>query len=677
MRAAYSPRHARTVIAAEPVRPQYRPQIDGIRALAVGAVVLFHLGFGWIPGGFIGVDVFFVLSGYLISGLLVTELQQSGAVRLGRFYARRARRLLPAAWVVIAFTVLVARVDASPLQYENLRRHAMSATLYVANWDWASVERGYFATDTAPSPLIHFWSLAVEEQFYLVWPLLVLASLWISRRSRRSLCAVLAVAFLVITVVSIALAVASAPSDAAFYGTHNRAFELSAGGLLAVWFRRPRRRPARRRWLTQVTAVVLTSAGAGALGYLVVEVSGSTGYPGQAAVAVTAATVLLIAGVDLADGTIPARVLGSTLPVWIGKLSYSIYLWHWPLIVFWKDDLTPATLVTAILAASALSYSLVEQPVRRQLWTARAAWPVAITGLAMSCLIGFLAIPLALKNSPQELQVLAARHDIATPPSSCPYAGREWPSPSRSDACVLVRGTGATVLLVGDSHAQMWAPTLIRLATTSNWRLLSMTRSQCVPTDFTIARPKRDRAVTTTMGQACTAWRHVAYPAAVERYDPDYVVVGARPQIYDIATPAGVVRQADPDFDRLWRRSWRQPIETLTADGAELLVMGPVPTMPAWLLNCLATRGRPCNVPATRDADTAHAAAVVRRIVRRSPRADLLDVQSLVCPDGMCPGRIGGVIVHQNRSHVTATFAVAQAPAFGRLLRSRGVPVAL
>jgi peptidoglycan/LPS O-acetylase OafA/YrhL len=235
--AAYSPRHARTVPVPQPVRPQYRPQIDGLRALAIVAVLLFHLGFGWIPGGFIGVDVFFVLSGYLISGLLLTEVQESGSVRLGRFYARRARRLLPAAWVVIAFTVLVARVDASPLQYENLRRHAMSATLHVANWDWASVKRGYFATDTAPSPLIHFWSLAVEEQFYLVWPVLVLASLWIARRSGRSLCAVLAVTFLVVTVVSITFAVASSPSDAAFYGTHTRAFELSAGGLLAVWFR--------------------------------------------------------------------------------------------------------------------------------------------------------------------------------------------------------------------------------------------------------------------------------------------------------------------------------------------------------------------------------------------------------------------------------------------------------
>lgn len=274
--------------------------------------------------------------------------------------------------------------------------------------------------------------------------------------------------------------------------------------------------------------------------------------------------------------------------------------------------------------------------------------------------------------------MLAARYDIATPPSSCPYAGDEWPSPSKSDACVLVRGTGPTVLLVGDSHAQMWAPALIRIATTSNWRLLSMTRSQCVPTDFTIARPRRDAAATTTtMGQACTAWRHVAYPAAVERYDPDFVVVGARPQIYDIATRAGVVRQADPGFDRLWRRSWQQPIETLTAGGAELLVMAPVPTMPAWLSTCLATPGRPCNVRAARDADTAHAASAVRRIVRRAPRADLLDVQSLVCPDGMCPGRIGGVIVHQNRSHVTATFAAAQAAAFGRLLASRGVPVAL
>ena len=663
----------------------YRPQIDGIRALAVLAVVLFHLGFGWIPGGFIGVDVFFVLSGYLISGLLISEALKRDSITLSRFYARRARRLLPAAWLVIVFSVVVGRAVSSPLEYENLRRHAMSAVLYVANWDWVGVDRGYFATDTNPSPLIHFWSLAVEEQFYVVWPALVLGCLWLARRTSRPLLDVVAVAFGAITVVSIGLAVTLTPSQAAYYGTHTRAFELSAGGLLAVVLQRRTQvfsisgNTASPRRANQEAAVALSGTGLVGVLWLMRTVTGSTSYPGWTAVAVTAVTVLLIAGVDIGDSTVPAGLFGAALPAWIGRLSYSIYLWHWPIIVFWKDDLGVVALSALILAASALSYYLVEQPIRRRLLPTMAFWKVAVAGVTVSGVLGLLVVPVLLRNSALEAAAVAARHDISHPPPGCPYAAPGWPSPQQSDVCLLYDGAGSTVLLVGDSHAQMWAPALQALAGPSDWRLISLTRSKCAPTDFTVARNSDTEQATTagqTTGQICTRWRHVTYPAMVERYHPDFVILGARSQIYDIRVGSRVVREGDPDYAALWRRSWLQPFDTFTAEGAKLLVMSPLPTLPAWTMDCVAKASDDsCSFDESKDAETMHAMSVLERLDKRDPAVDILDVNSLVCPGGVCPGVLDGVIVHHDQSHVTATFAVEESTGFADLLARAGVPI--
>jgi peptidoglycan/LPS O-acetylase OafA/YrhL len=662
-------------------RPSYRPQIDGIRALAVIGVVLFHLGFGWIPGGFVGVDVFFVLSGYLISGLLIQEALDRGSVVLSRFYARRARRLLPAAWLVIVFSVVVGKMLSSPLEYENLRRHASSAAMYFANWDWVGVDRGYFATDTQPSPFIHFWSLAVEEQFYLVWPALVIGCLWVARRSRRRVLDVVMVAFGAITVASIVLAVVLTPSVAAYYGTHTRAFQLAAGGLLAVALQRRTRvfssvrKPVSSRRALNVAALALSGVGLGGVVWLMLTINGSTSYPGWAAVAVTATTVSLIAGVDLGDTTAPARLFGSAVPAWLGRLSYSIYLWHWPLIVFWSDDLGVLPLSALILAASALSYYLLEQPVRRRLLPGIRFWKVAVAGVTVSGLLGLFVIPAMLQNSPRAQQVVNARHDIARPPKGCPYPAREWPSPEKSDACLLHNGTGPTVLLVGDSHAEMWAPALQKLAEASNWHLLSLTRSKCAPTDFTIARHV-DSGQTKTIGRACTEWRHIVYPAMVKRYDPDYVILGARAQIYDIREGSRVVREGDPSYNRLWRESWKQPFDVFTSEGAKLLVMSPLPTLPTSTLDCVATAAdSSCDFDQSKDRETMHAKAVLERLVKRNPKVALVDVDSLVCPGGICPGIEHGIVVHQDRSHVSATFAAKESPVIGRLLGRLGVPV--
>jgi peptidoglycan/LPS O-acetylase OafA/YrhL len=654
-------------------RPSYRPQIDGIRALAVAAVVVFHLGADWLPGGFIGVDIFFVLSGYLISGLLISEAEWHGRVSLSRFYARRARRLLPAAWVVIAFTVIVGKAKAQPIEFENLRRHAESAALYFANWDWASVERGYFATDREPSPLIHFWSLGVEEQFYFVWPTLVLMCLLLATRFRKSLLGSLSAAFGLVALTSVVLSVTASKSAAGYYGTHTRAFELAAGGLLAIAMHARGSRQATQPVATRVRvlAPIFTALGLAGTAWLLATVSGSSGYPGWTGVAVAGCSAMLIAGVDLADDTLPARIAGSAVPRWLGKLSYSVYLWHWPLIVFLRDDVDTVVLVALIAVASTASYFVVEEPIRRRAFPKMSFAGVVAAGLAGSAALGLLAVPAVLRNSVGEQEAIAARHDVARPPQDCPYGFRTWPSPERSDACLLHAGSGPTVLLVGDSHAEMWAPAVTKLAQEHDWRLLSLARAKCTPTDFTVERAWDQHDP--TIGEVCTEWRHVVYANVVAKYHPDFVIVGSRSQIYDISTGSGAVERRDPTYVGLWQAAWRRTLDTFEAGGARVLVLQPLPTLPAFMLSCVADRDADCVYRAGEDSLTARATAVLERLVAADANARMVPVADLVCPAGVCRGRIDGTIVHQDTSHITATFAAKEADGLGRLLAIAGL----
>jgi hypothetical protein len=404
-------------------------------------------------------------------------------------------------------------------------------------------------------------------------------------------------------------------------------------------------------------------------------ITGSEKYPDWSAVAVTAASVLLIAGVDLAGHTLPARAFGLAPIVWVGALSYSIYLWHWPLIAFWGDDLNPFTLIVLTLAASAASYYIVEQPFRRRVVPGLAFWKVAVAGVAVSALLATLVVPNLLRNSQIEVEAVNARHDIAAPPQGCPYAAHTWPSAEESDACLVHDGSGPTVLLIGDSHAEMWSPGLEKLAERSDWRFLSVARAKCTPSDFTAVR-EVDAGADLTIGEACTRWRHVVYPKVVEKYRPDFVIVGSRSHIFDIQVGDDVVGKEDAAYERLWRHAWERTIHTFAAEGAAVLVMNPLPTLPRSMLECVGTPNEVCRYDLSLDADVARATPVLQDLARRTKwPTELIDVQQLVCPGGVCPGRIDGNIVHQDGSHVTATFAEASAADLGRLLEKAGLAV--
>jgi peptidoglycan/LPS O-acetylase OafA/YrhL len=354
-------------------RPQdsrlpYLPGVDALRAIAVLAVFLYHAGVGWMPGGFLGVDVFFVISGYLITSLLLSERRRSGRVRLGEFWVRRARRLLPAVGVLIAVTMIVAAI-VEPDRMTELRGDAISSLAYVANWHFAVEQQSYFDQFQRPSLFRHLWSLSVEEQFYLLWPLAFAAGMALLGR-RRLLAGVLAGAS-----ASLALTwILFDPADASrvYYGTDTHAAGLLIGVALAlVWSPWQLRRARPGRWCGPVLDVVGVAAlGYVALGFLHVhDYDLALFHGGYLWLALASAAIVAV----MAH---PAARLGGLLAqpplVWLGLRSYSFYLWHWPVLALTRPGLdvslprgllVPLQLL-AVLALADLSYRFVELPFR-------------------------------------------------------------------------------------------------------------------------------------------------------------------------------------------------------------------------------------------------------------------------------------------------------------------------
>jgi peptidoglycan/LPS O-acetylase OafA/YrhL len=356
----------------------YQPALDGVRAVAVLAVMLFHGGVGWLPGGFLGVDAFFVLSGFLITSLLLAEYAGTGRIALGAFWLRRARRLLPALLVVVVFVLAVFRVLLPPGEASLLRGDALATLAYVANWRMIYRGDNYFTVSAAPSPLQHAWSLGIEEQFYLLWPLLLVAFFFVWRSfqsSRRyAVLAVACVAGAAASAVVAGLLFRPVDVDRAYFGTDSRAQALLIGCALAVVL---------SRWSLPVRPIAVAAA----VGLLVdawiwSHAHGTDGWLFHGGLLVDAlAVAAVLAFVTLRPSGWLGRCLAVAPLVWLGRISYGVYLWHWPLFAVLTEGRTGATgllllalRMTATVAVATVSYLVIEQPIR----TGRVRLPPAL-----------------------------------------------------------------------------------------------------------------------------------------------------------------------------------------------------------------------------------------------------------------------------------------------------------
>jgi len=653
-------------------RGHFRPDIEGLRAVAVIAVLLFHTGVPGFRGGFIGVDVFYVISGFLITGLLRRELLRTGSIDLVRFYSRRARRLLPAALVVIAVTVAVSALVLSRIRFAEVATDGAAAALYVANYRFA-LEGLDYLTDTTISPLLHYWSLAVEEQFYLFWPVLILlsAKLLTMRRIGWVIAGIGIASF----VLSVALTHVAAPL--AFYSLPTRAWELALGALLAV-----APEPLSRR----VPQWAYRAAGWVGLGLIVVSavmVDPELGYPDLVAAVPTLGAALVIGAGVVGGGA--ARWLDTPIPRWLGRISYSLYLWHWPILILipiaiGMDGLAVRIpLALAAVAVAHLSTRWIEQPFRLHGESKRSPIvPLVATGVA-SVLLAAAAFGAGMvlrprSQPPVTLEQVAADVQnpepvLASPRVSGPippelrnglaWAAKDVP-PSRRDDCQVDRlGTepipclygsetsDTTVVLLGDSHAGQWLSAMTDVVSERGWRLVSHLKSACPP----LATSVWSEALHRTYDE-CAVWldRAINQMAA----DPPDLIVVAGARHYALVDEGGRYRFAQ--HQEQWHEALAATLARLRQITPAVVLLADTPRNDASPIDCLSLRAtfEDCELVTDYAIDDQYL-QVESRAAGQSGAA-YISMNDQLCPGDLCPLAFGDYLVYRDSAHVTATF---------------------
>jgi len=649
---------------AQTLRPgrAHRNDIQGLRAVAVGLVVAYHAGAPGVSGGFVGVDVFLVLSGYLITGLLVEELRASGGISLQRFYARRARRLLPMSTLVLVVTALALGPVLSPLDRPGLAGDLLAAAAYVPNWHFALQSLDYLSAPDK-SPVLHYWSLSVEEQFYVVWPLVLMAAGSALRGRGELVIRRLAVVLSSVAVLSFIVCLVVTPRSApyAYYGLHTRAWELASGGLLALvpptWLsRRTLRGPL--GWL-----------GLGLVGWSAVAYGPTTPYPGSAALVPVLGTVLVLASGLTPRSAGAPRLLSTAWLTYVGGLSYAWYLWHWPCLVLARElaprDASgvsaagPASLLLAVLASfvlAVISHHLIEDPVRRSRWLAaipRRSLALAGGLTACSLVAGLVLLATASTGDGRAALAQAARRDVPVGNGLC-YVG--YAPVGAAPKCQFGDPHGTrTIVLVGDSHAQQWFPALQNAARTHHWQLWTWTKSNCPFVDVTVRQPPLGNPYT-----ACTRWRTsvVKRIAALPHVD-QLIVSHFSAYAPALLSPDGSTVPSE-QATSVWNAGWRRTIAAVQPVVDQVVVLGDTPSPGRDVPACLAEHGfrtAACSFsraaavrPAKLLGDAERAASAGQ------PHIRFLDVAPWICATDPCrPVTPDGTVVFRDSAHLTAS----------------------
>jgi len=698
-------------------RTRFRPDIEGLRAVAVIAVVLYHADIPGVAGGYVGVDVFFVISGFLITGLLWHEVSTADTIRLGRFYAARARRLLPAAATVGIATAAAAAIVLPPLQARSVFVDGIASALYAGNYRFAMQGTDYLASNLPPSPFQHYWSLGVEEQFYLVWPVLIIGTAWLVRRlpvvrgrAPAAAAGTTAYALVLAFVAAASLAAAvlwTATSSAwAFFSLPTRAWELAVGGLVALSIQHWRRLPL-------LPAAIVGWGGLALIVLTCTQLGPHTPYPGTAALLPVLGTALVIGG-GCATGSLGAgRLLCRPAMRAIGRVSYSWYLWHWPVLLLMPPLLgvpagLPGRLTATVVSAglAVITLHLVENPgrfaaaLRRSAKASLVVAGVASTATACACLLLLTVIPVPVGHgraapkanivalpattvpdvSPPEAAVrqafaqardaVAASADLRAVPSNLDPSladapghkaavfvngcTRSWRDVGQAECAGGDAASPTTVALVGDSHAAMWYPAFQQVAEQRHWRLETLAKVTCPLQELHIVSPYLGREYT-----ECEQWR-AQIMARLQAEHPRLVVLS-------------MSRRYGADFgftsyDPAWIDTLGRTVTQLRNTGSTVLVLGPVADprspVPACLSGHLddATACAPPRLAAVNgDGIAAEQTAATRA------GGHYADLSDLFCSPQRCPPIVGNTLVFRDDNHVTTEYAQLLAPVMGAL----------
>ena len=648
-------------MSADDYRLGYRGDIEGLRAVAILLVLAAHAGVPWLAGGYVGVDVFFVLSGFLITGLLLREIAGTGRVEFADFYLRRLRRLMPALIVMIVATSLVAAVVLAPGEQLEQAGAAAMATLWLSNIHFALAQLDYFAAGADSNLFLHTWSLGVEEQFYLLWPALLLWTL--GKRQGIGHIARLRVVMVGIAVLSFVACLVLTPRtpQLAFYMMPMRAWEFAAGALVWLYFRRKTPEGACAGPSTPAGSVRYW---AGWLGLVVVVGAGfafnaTMSYPGWRALLPTLGAAAIVAA---GFGGAPEGV--SRLLAWqplqaVGRVSYSWYLWHWPVLLLGQaitgshSPWARAIEILIALVLAALSYRYIESPIRHQAYWLNHQRVTLFGSVVVMVLVNLLAMQWFTTASTRMQSPALQRYAKARADSPIIYAKGcdDWYHSDQVRMCTFGPESAAhTAVLMGDSIAGQWFPAVARMLDRPDWRVVVLTKSSCPMVDEPFFYVRIGREYT-----ECSTWRSHALKQ-VAAIKPDVVVLGT------VSTD---------DFTReQWIDGTARVLATLSPASGQIYVMRSTPQLSFNGPDCLSRhKGRPvwlgssqvCDAPASDE----HAQQVFQWLQQASARftnVRMIDLNDRICPQGHCSAELNGEVVFRDSQHLTASFAKSLGP---------------
>jgi peptidoglycan/LPS O-acetylase OafA/YrhL len=681
----------------------FRADIQGLRAIAVALVLVFHLWPDQLTGGYVGVDVFFVISGYLITSHLLQRPPASGR-DVAQFWSRRLRRLLPAALLVLLVTLLASRLIAPETHWGNTAREVIAATLYAENWWLAQNSVDYLAAENAPSPIQHFWSLSVEEQFYAFWPLLILGLVLLARRQGRPVFRSILAGLATVVVLSLGYSIYATWQDpaSAYFVTPTRIWELGAGALLAVaQAARSAQTTARKGpGLTPGASALLAWTGFAAIAATAVTFSSATPFPSWRGLLPILGTVVVIAAHAGTAGISPTRILRLRPIQWLGDISYSVYLWHWPLIVLlphvggqlgWLDK---TVILGASLILGTLSKNYVEDVFRfgrrspsiRRTYTLAALGMAFVVGLATLQLLELSSREAAAKR---EVQRAVASGDpcfganALKNPEACAarYDGTIVPAPAqaaldKSDAYAVASGgkdcwsstpkfptitcefgdpeATVNVALVGNSHAGQWLTPLQQVARDRGWRITTYLASRCALV------PVQQRLSTAAYSAACSRWvDNVSNEVQGNQFDLVFLTNRMSVQASGTKSAEESIAAYRDGYQQLLRDWSRSGVQVVALRDTPAPVAGGIRSIP----DCVAGHREDltkCSGP--RDVWEPVEPLVSAASAIDSPRVHLADLNDRICTAEVCSAVVGGVIVYFDGSHLTATYARTLTP---------------
>ncbi len=674
---------------------KFRPDVEGLRAVAVLLVVLYHAGVPFLPGGFVGVDVFFVISGFLITRMLLTELESRGKISFSRFYARRIKRLLPASAFISLVTLISVWLWVPSIRIKEIAVDALSTLFYGANYRFALSGAEYSASENDPSPFQHFWSLAVEEQFYFVWPaLMVIASLAVFRKNINRLA--LTVILMIVMAGSLALSVwqTGVSQPWAFFGLHTRAWELALGALVAVaipWLLKLERIAA------SVVGAVLSWLGLVSIVVSAVHLSTNTLYPSYWVVWPVVSTAIVIAGGVLAHRG-SAELL---LKLWpfqkIGEVSYSWYLWHWPVLILLpyilKETPTTKDVVFAVLLSlvfASVSYVIVERPIRqKEILSIRPLRGFVMGGFVsmLVALVSLLAVVFGASavtgsgesvllpdkvNADSLAAVVKKSIGITNAPSNLTPSVSDVAKdrhPIYSNGCHLrladstVKNcefgdlsSSKTIVLYGDSHAAHWLPALEQAAKDRHWKLVLMTKDACASPQVPISL----KELGNRQYSECDNWRTDSIKS-IEKIKPALVVVS-----FNSTVSSSLLVDTITPVDKQWSIALSSLVVKIRNAGSQAVFLEDTPWPKSKVPVCVSEHMTSVNA-CMRSRQQAVAEPLRRegmKISAKNAGARVVDPTPWLCADS-CPVIIGNLLVYRDQSHLTTAFAKWVSPVVG------------